>query len=309
MKQTDSLKRIDMPNENKINDYADCENQMYSLKNELTILRDFVKQEYTGTKRCYSEEEIQAVERRLHFKLPAPIRTLYIMMGDLLINSYQLRPLELLRWDNNCLGFFASPESDVILGICDSDAPNSLYYWSENDIEGESCVFEDDFDACNEVGDEDGKKKAVQAYLQYWGEVESSNIVPYKMMKSPRFCNSLDAYCLYLAIHSLCEWAEIIAQESNSYSFYFRSETLHSDSAYLQEKARDILQIFKPLSSHTELLEMNTHILMAYVSKDLKSLLVLLDGDIALTLLTANPAGTDTLREIEKNIKLSFDHY
>ena len=63
-----------------------------------------------------------------------------------------------------------------------------------------------------------------------------------------------------------------------------------------------------PLSSHTELLEMNTHILMAYVSKNLKFLLVLLDGDIALTLLTANPAGTDTLREIEKNIKLSFDH-
>ena len=54
---------------------------------------------------------------------------------------------------------------------------------------------------------------------------------------------------------------------------------------------------------------MNSHILMAYVSKDLKSLLVLLDGDIALTLLTVNPAGTDTLREIEKNVKLSFDRF
>ena len=35
MKQAESLKRIDMPNENKINDYADCENQMYSLKTNL----------------------------------------------------------------------------------------------------------------------------------------------------------------------------------------------------------------------------------------------------------------------------------
>ena len=229
------------------------------------------------------------------------------MMGDFLINSNELRPLELLRWDNNCLGFFTSPESDVIIGICDSDSPNSLYFWGENDIRGESCVFEDEFDAYNEAGDEDGKKEVVQAYLQYWSGMESSNIVPCKMVKSPRFSNSLDAYCLYLTIYSLCEWAETIAQESNNSSFYFRSEALRSDPTYLQEKATDILQIFTPLSIHTELLEMNTHILMAYISETLKSLLVLPDGDIALTLLTVNPTETDTLREIEKRIKLSFE--
>lgn len=37
--------------------------------------------------------------------------------------------------------------------------------------------------------------------------------------------------------------------------------------------------IFKPLSDYTELVEMNTYILMAYISKDLKSLLTLLDGE------------------------------
>ena len=64
--------------------------------------------------------------------------------------------------------------------------------------------------------------------------------------------------------------------------------------------------MFIPLSDHTELVEMNTYILAAYISKDSNSLLTLLDGDIALTLLTVNPAGTDALREIEKIIKLSF---
>lgn len=282
------------------------EDQIYSLRNELTALRAFVRQEYIGNRRCYSEEEVQAVEKRLHFKLPSPIRTLYIMMGDILINSYILRPLDFLHWDNDCIGFFDSPESDVIIGICKDDSPNALYYWEENDIEGESYVFAEEFDACDEAGDENGRKRAAQAYLQYWDKMESPDIVPCKMVKSPKCCNSLDAYCLYLAVHSLCEWAEITAEESNSFAYYFRSESLHSDPAYLQEKARDILQMFTPLSDHTELVEMNTYILMAYISKDSNSLLTLLDGDIALTLLTVNPAGAEALREIEKIIKLSF---
>ena len=53
----------------------------------------------------YTMEDIQAVERRLNFELPAPIRDLYLVMGNYMClqDEFYFRALELLRWDGDYL--------------------------------------------------------------------------------------------------------------------------------------------------------------------------------------------------------------
>ena len=82
---------------------------MDSIEKELKILRQFIHPKHMdGLKKwkCYSEDEISAAEKRLHGKLPFPIRDIYLHMADLLITSGYLRPLELLHWEGKYLGFF-----------------------------------------------------------------------------------------------------------------------------------------------------------------------------------------------------------
>ena len=91
---------------------------MYAIEKELKILRQFISPKHMeGLKRwkCYSEDEILAAEKRLHVKLPFPIRDIYRHMADLLVTSGYLRPLELLHWEGRYLGFFLAPgEGDII---------------------------------------------------------------------------------------------------------------------------------------------------------------------------------------------------
>ena len=93
---------------------------MDSIEKELKILRQFIHPKHMdGLKKwkCYSEDEIFAAEKRLHGKLPFPIRDIYLYMADLLITSGYLRPLELLHWEGKYLGFFLSPGEGDIIGI------------------------------------------------------------------------------------------------------------------------------------------------------------------------------------------------
>ena len=89
--------------------------QMFSIKSELNILRRFVDMEYNGSRRCYSEKDISAAEKRLHYKLPLPIRELYLYMSDLLLDMYYLRPLELLHWQQDYLCLFYSPDRKSVV--------------------------------------------------------------------------------------------------------------------------------------------------------------------------------------------------
>ena len=93
---------------------------MYAIEKELKTLRQFISPRHMeGLKKwkCYSENEISAAEKRLHMKLPFPIRDIYRHMADLLITSGYLRPLELLHWEGNYLGFFLAPGEGDVIGI------------------------------------------------------------------------------------------------------------------------------------------------------------------------------------------------
>ena len=72
--------------------------QIYSINRELNILRRSIDTEYDGSRRCYSEKNISAVEKRLHYKLPLPIQELYRGATDILLDMVYLRPSELLHW-------------------------------------------------------------------------------------------------------------------------------------------------------------------------------------------------------------------
>ena len=106
--------------------------QMFSIQSELNILRRFVDMEYNGSRRCYSEKDISAAEKRLHYKLPPPIQELYLGAADILLDMDYLRPLELLHWQQDYLGFFSPPEADLVWGIGREDDPNALYAWEES---------------------------------------------------------------------------------------------------------------------------------------------------------------------------------
>ena len=136
---------------------------MYAIEKELKILRQFISPKYMdGLKKwkCYSEDEILATEKRLHVKLPVPIRDIYRHMADLLVTSGYLRPLELLHCEGNYLGFFLSPGEGDIIGIQKRKTSGDLYTWEENDPKEMAWEYEDELETACEAGDEDGKRKA-----------------------------------------------------------------------------------------------------------------------------------------------------
>ena len=109
---------------------------MYAIEKELKMLRQFISPKHMeGLKKwkCYSENEISAAEKRLHVKLPFPIRDIYRHMADLLVTSGYLRPLELLHWEGKYLGFFLAPGEGDIIGIKKGSSSGDLYAWEEND--------------------------------------------------------------------------------------------------------------------------------------------------------------------------------
>ncbi len=271
---------------------------MYSIEKELQFLRLFVSKEYTEDKKCYSETEIQAVENRLRYKLPAPIRQLYQYMGDILVNSYYVKPLELLHWENNCLGFFISPETDMIIGVCKDENPNFLFEWENGDYKDNACDYLGDIEEAYEEEDFPKIQPAIDAYLAYWDEHRESPAFSAKRLNhNLRYVSLLDAYCIFLSAHAICEWAEISGR-----NYFTTSDICFEPDRLEQQNALNskILQSFAPLSTHTELLEKGTPILMAYKHENPNALLVLMEDDIALTLLTT--------QEPEKSFIANFEN-
>ena len=147
--------------------------QMYSIKSELNILRRFVDMEYDGNRRCYSEKDISAAEERLHYKLPLPIRELYLYMSDILLDMYDLRPLELLHWQQDYLCFFDPPEGNAV-GICRKDDPNALYTWEEimpDEDQDALCDLNEEFEEYDEENNMKGKNAIARKYSANWDKI------------------------------------------------------------------------------------------------------------------------------------------
>ena len=289
---------------------------MYAIEKELKTLRQFISPKHREDLKkwkCYSEDEISAAEKRLHGKLPVPIRDIYLHMADLLVTSGYLRPLELLHWEGNYLGFFPAPGEGDIVGIKKGTASGDLYAWEEEDPEDMVWEYEDELAAAYEEGDEDGKREAAAAYQKYWKKRNIPLIhVPRNVHKpehEPGFNHVLDAYGLFLVIHAIQEWEEMSWREHTDepvclFSDFFPAEF---STEYFQNIADRIKDDFKPLSDHPELIGLGDFPLkMAYVHKDQEALLVLGQEPVCFMLLTKTAGGRDLLEKVQGQTGLAF---
>ncbi len=289
---------------------------MYAIEKELKILREFIRPEFINDLKkwkCCSEDEISAAEKRLHVKLPIPIRDIYRHMADLLVISGYLRPLELLHCEGNYLGFFLSPGEGDIIGIQKRKTSGDLYTWEENDPKEMAWEYEDELATACEEEDEEGKRRAAEAYQKYWKRLNipfiHAPLNVHKLERGPRFHRSLDGYGLFLAIHAIQEWEEMTRDEHTHeptclFSDFFPAEF---SMEYFQNIADRIKDDFIPLSDHPELVDLGDFPLqMAYVHKDQKALLILGQEPVCFMLLTKTAAGSDLLEKVQEQTGLAF---
>lgn len=289
---------------------------MYAIEKELKILRQFISPKLMDDLKkwnCYSEEEILAAEKQLHVKLPVPIRDIYRHMADLLVTSGYLRPLELLHWEGNYLGFFLSPGEDSVVGIQKGKTSGELYMWEENDPKGISWEYLDNLETACEEGDEEGKRKAVAAYQKYWKRRNIPFIYAllnvHKQDQGPWFNQHLEGYGLFLAIHSIQEWEGMAWHEHTGETTCLFSDFFPArfSKEYFQNIAERIQDDFKPLSDHPELMDLDDFPLrMAYVHKDLEALLILGLEPVCFMLLTKGVAERALLEKAQEQTGLAF---
>ena len=106
---------------------------LYSIREELELIREFCWQPKLEAGKIYTEEEIDAVEKRLNFKLPQPLRELYLVLGDYLCDkkdTWFCRPEE-LHWSGGYLLVEAMERTNRGVGIYRKDPYASVYEWSE----------------------------------------------------------------------------------------------------------------------------------------------------------------------------------
>ena len=119
---------------------------LYSIREELELIREFCWQPKLEAGKIYTEEEIDAVEQRLKVKLPQPLRELYLVLGDYACekkDTYFCRPEE-LHWSGGYLLVEAMERTNRGLGIYRKDPYASVYEWRRSEV--------------NIYGEEQGKK-------------------------------------------------------------------------------------------------------------------------------------------------------
>ena len=285
--------------------------QMFSIQSELNILRRFVDMEYNGSRRCYSEKDISAAEKRLHYKLPLPIRELYLYMSDLLLDMYYLRPLELLHWQQDYLCLFYSPESDLVWGICRKDDPNTLYAWEESiPEEDENTLWDldEEFEEYDEENNTRGKKAVARKYSAYWDKINSrcTKAPPHlkKLEHEFRYNCSLDACGLFLVIHSLFSYAtELYCLKNLNCHLGDLPAPSECEPAYFEKLRESIEREFTPISEHLELIDIFP-LPMAYIHKTADALLICDEEADFLTLLSDKTAGPDFIENMQNCLAL-----
>ena len=211
------------------------------------------------------------------------------------------------------MGFFLAPGESGIIGIQKGKTSGDLYMWEENDPEETAWEFEDELETAYEEGDEEGKRKAAATYQNYWKKRNipfiHAPLNVHKLEHGPRFNHSLDGYGLFLALHAIQEWEEMMRGEHTDeptclFSDFFPVEFLEE---YFQNIADRIKDDFKPLSDHPELTDLGDFPLqMAYVHKNQEALLILGQEPVCFMLLTKTAAGNDLLEKIQQQTGLAF---
>lgn len=109
---------------------------LYSIREELELIREFCWRPKLEAGKIYTEEEIDAVEQRLKVKLPQPLRELYLVLGDYACekkDTYFCRP-EDLHWSGGYLLVEAMERTNRGLGIYRKDPYASVYEWRRSEV-------------------------------------------------------------------------------------------------------------------------------------------------------------------------------
>lgn len=109
---------------------------LYSIREELELIKEFCWQPILAAGKIYTEEEIDAVEQRLKVKLPQPLRELYLVLGDYACekkDTYFCRPEE-LHWSGGYLLVEAMERTNRGLGIYRKDPYASVYEWRRSEV-------------------------------------------------------------------------------------------------------------------------------------------------------------------------------
>ncbi len=109
---------------------------LYSIREELELIKEFCWQPKLAAGKIYTEEEIDAVEQRLNYKLPQPLRELYLVLGDYACekkDTYFCRPEE-LHWSGGYLLVEAMERTNRGVGIYRKDPYASVYSWERNGV-------------------------------------------------------------------------------------------------------------------------------------------------------------------------------
>lgn len=287
--------------------------QMYSIKSELNILRRFVDMEYDGSRHCYSEKDISAAEKRLHYKLPLSIRELYLGAADILLDMDYLRPLELLHWQQDYLCFFNPPEADFVWGICRKDDPNALYAWEElipEEAEDTLCDLDEEFEEYDEENNMKGKKAVARKYSACWDKINSryTEAPPHLKKLEHKFRHncSLDAYGLFLVIHSLFSYAtELYCLKNLNCHLGDLPTPSECEPIYFEKLRKNIEQEFTPISEHLELIDIFP-LPMAYIHKTANALLICDEEAGFLTLLSDKTVSPGFIEKIQNCLALPF---
>ena len=136
---------------------------LYSIREELELIREFCWQPKLEAGKIYTEEEIDAVEKRLNFKLPQPLRELYLVLGDYMCDRKDtwFCRLEELHWSDKYLLVTAMERTNRGWGIYRKDPYLSVYNWQRSGV-----------NSYGEEKDEKPKSEVVRksAYNQYFSK-------------------------------------------------------------------------------------------------------------------------------------------
>lgn len=191
------------------------------------------------------------------------------------------------------------------MGICKNDNPNTLYKWIENienNAENEICEIGEKLEELKRNGGYKNIADLIQKNEQCWEKNGGYPSGIQKLEAVPRWNHCLDAWCLFLTIDLIREKAERWKEDfPNTYFCYMGK---------IQPSLKDNIElIFEPLSEHTELIDFhgldNNGILMAYVSKDRKKLLIK-SQDGFIFMISLYSLSKSDIEEIQNKLGISF---
>lgn len=303
----------------------------YSIQEELESLNPFVRRDKIGAMRPYTMEDIQTVEQRLNFELPAPIRDLYLVMGDYMClqDEFYFRALELLRWDGDYLLLAHSVSDNLGFGLKRKDPNATVYEWISDSAITEAeeerdkpsyYTFEGCFELCRHKGDEAGTQEAVRDYFAFWERhARQSEIIKHTVKQNgyAQFTYYWDAFILHFVLRRMIDDAAILDEARMTEELdqlYFSSDMPKQIDA-LKEIRKGIVPPFVPISSHLELIcdgdvkdwENDFYHICAFANKEDDCLLVLHpESQRCYLLMTKQPVPYSFAQEMEEKTGLLF---